>query len=109
MNALELRAVWEALCIRAPDLNRTVVAIHCDNKSAVVYLLHMGGHSLHRIMELARSILLLSDCWYLRLQLCYLPGIANLAAAVLSHQKSVVEWLVLLQLIHKVFSLFKKW
>lgn len=92
INALEMRAILEAVWVWAPELWGAVVVIHCDNRSAVSYLLREGGTCSPRLMQLARELILFADRWHLQLRSCYLPGIANLEADALSRRKAVVEW-----------------
>lgn len=43
-------------------------------------------------MALSREGILFADQWNITLCPCYLPGIANIEADVLSRNKQVIEW-----------------
>lgn len=95
INVLELRAIFLALSEWAPVLRGVTVAIHCDNKTAVSYILKEGGTRSHSLMMWARCLLTLVDRWGIQLRPAYLPGMANLEADALSRGKKVEEWSIL--------------
>lgn len=106
INVLELRAIFLGIKHWAHDFRGATVTIHCNNKTAISYILKEGGTHLRILMLWAKRLLLLTDHWQILLHPAYFPGMANLEPDALSRGKLVEEWEILPFIVD---SLFRFW
>lgn len=100
INMLELSAVFVAVKHWAHQFRGQTVAVHCDNRTAISYILKEGGTKSISLMGWAKWLLSLVDRWGIVLRPAYLPGMANLKADPLSRGKRVEEWAILSFIAH---------
>lgn len=67
INVLELHAVFLAIKDWAHHLRGLTVAVHCDNPTAVLYILKEGGTHSRKLMLWAKRLFLLADHWQISL------------------------------------------
>lgn len=80
------------------------VALHLDNGTAMACILREGGTRLVQLLEMTCQLYALADHWSITLRPAYLPGVANIEADALSHQKRVVEWVLLPGIAAKLYG-----
>lgn len=86
-----LQRLHQSIVSVGPTVERSRDALHCDNHTAVTYVLHEVGTHSPRLMALTQELLHLVDRWDIMLHPCYLPGVANIEPDALSHNKSLME------------------
>lgn len=104
INVLELQAVFLAVKHWAHRFRGLTVAVHCNNCTAVSYILKEGSTGSHKLMLWAKRLLLLADHWQISLHPAYLSGVANLEADALSRGKVLEEWEILPSIVGQIFQ-----
>ena len=94
INARELLAIKLGLLQFHSSLRGRIVAVFCDNTTAVAYLRKEGGTRSPLLNALAQAILRWSESLSIRLAPQFLPGSNNVLADALSrpHQLPHSEW-----------------
>ena len=94
INARELLAVQLGLFQFRSALQGRMVAVFCDNTTAVAYLRKAGGTRSPLLITLAQEILRWTESLSIRLAPQFLPGSTNVLADALSrpHQLPPTEW-----------------
>ena len=104
INCLEMKAVILTFKAWGSSLRGKVVALHCDNKAVVAYLMKEGGTKSPGLCHLTRILFSLLDKWAISLRPAYLRGIANIEADSLSRGKQLQEWCLLPQVASQIFT-----
>ena len=94
INARELLAVRRGLLHFQSSLLGKIVAMFCDNVTAMAYLRKEGGTGSPFLNSLAQGILRWSESLHIRLAPQFIPGSRNVLADALSrpHQLPSSEW-----------------
>ncbi|XDV20045.1 hypothetical protein PO909_025427 [Leuciscus waleckii] len=93
INCLELLAVCLALGRLKGPLHGKHVLVGADNTATVAYINRQGGLHSHRMLQLARHLLLWSQKHLRSLYVIQIPGVLNGAADELSQQPAPLgEW-----------------
>ena len=93
INYLELMAVFLALCHFKPFVQGRHVLVRSDNTTTIFYVNKQGGVKSRSLHLLAHRLIMWCDKHLLSVRACYVPGLLNAGADLLSRgQLRYADW-----------------